>query len=73
MLKRTKWNARRQRFERARDSYETKAEHLSAPELNIRIRILMAHAYDLGRRDQRAVTRKRFAIMIRRKPAKLGR
>lgn len=61
MLKRTKWNALRERFAKRRDAYQTKAEHLTPEDLKVRIRILMAHAYDLGRRDQRAVTNKKLS------------
>jgi hypothetical protein len=61
MLKRTKWNALRDRWAKARDAYVIPAKNLTPEDLNVRIRILMAHAYDLGRRDQRAVTNKKLS------------
>lgn len=66
MLKRTRWNERKARFTRRMNSFQTSLNDLGHDDRIARAMCLMHNAYDMGREDQRLVTKRRAGLRPKR-------
>jgi hypothetical protein len=66
MLKRTQWAERKRRFRKRMESFATPLNDLGHDDRTSRVMCLMHNAYDMGREDQRLVTKRRAGLKPKR-------